>query len=163
MAWNRTPERPELREGRLVYIHEPSWLYGSRGKIERLYSQQAAVRITHLARPDPLRTLHKGSVAVLKMAELHKQQPAAADVLAERTISFVRLHPITETGKAWLANNVDHQEWQWLAGFLVIEARYSQPIVDGARHDGLTVLEFDYLHIPGVIDRLGNPCRSPSA
>jgi hypothetical protein len=61
-----------------------------------------------------------------------------ADIRVDSHGSIILLHPATETAADWLRDHVA-EDAQWWAGALVVEPRYVEDIVNGAREDGLEV------------------------
>jgi hypothetical protein len=61
------------------------------------------------------------------------------DICIENAGSIVLVRPMTPTGKAWVEENVEAEDWQHFGGAIAAEPRTVQAVVDGARGDGLEV------------------------
>ena len=64
---------------------------------------------------------------------------SAADFRFENHFSVVRLTPLADADRAWLAEHVQYDDGQMFGHGVVIEPRYAQPILEGLVADGLTV------------------------
>jgi len=66
------------------------------------------------------------------------------DFIAQNEGSLVLLRPMNHAAKQWLIDNVGTpaDEVQWFGGALVVEPRYLNDLVDGARADGLNTRRF---------------------
>lgn len=51
--------------------------------------------------------------------------------------SIVAIHPHSDAGLDWLADNCATEPWQWLGNRLCVERRYAFDILNGALADGL--------------------------
>lgn len=60
------------------------------------------------------------------------------DIRVENHGSIVLLQPLTPEGRDWLEETTD-PDATWYGGALVVEPRYVDPILSGARDDGLEV------------------------
>jgi len=62
----------------------------------------------------------------------------SADIIVRNHGSIVLLEPQDRAAEEWLETNVE-AEAQWWGPSLVVEPRYVEDIVEGARADGLEV------------------------
>ena len=62
-----------------------------------------------------------------------------SDLLFENHGSVMLLRTGTDAGRAWVAENVGHEDWQEYAGGIACEPRYVGPVIEGAIADGLEV------------------------
>lgn len=61
------------------------------------------------------------------------------DFTASNHGSIILLTPKTEAAHAWVNENLQVEGWQTLGSSIAIEPRYFGDIVEGIRHDGLTI------------------------
>jgi hypothetical protein len=62
---------------------------------------------------------------------------SACDLVFFDDGSVVAIHPHSDAGLDWLADNCQTEPWQWLGNRVAIEPRYAAEIFHGARDDGL--------------------------
>ena len=68
------------------------------------------------------------------------QSPAEViDIAFENHGSIVLIRGLSDTGQAWLDENVGDDETQCFGNAVVAEPRYCAAIIEGARRDGLIV------------------------
>lgn len=85
---------------------------------------------------------HTASVAESKACKhhCHRVVERPVDIRVENHGSIVLLQPLTVAGEQWLLDTFNGQEEvQWWARALVVEPRYVEDIVNGARSAGLEV------------------------
>lgn len=64
-----------------------------------------------------------------------------ADVVVERHGVLWLLRPITDGAERWVQRHVEFEEYQRVSGGIVVHHRFTQPIVEAMRKDGLDVAE----------------------
>lgn len=81
---------------------------------------------------------HTAYQALPHPVQLERERPLP-DVQVENHGSVVRLHPLTEAGRAWFKANVHAEPWQWLGPALVVDHRFAGDLITGMDIDGLLV------------------------
>lgn len=71
------------------------------------------------------------------MEDIAEKNPIDVYVGGGGTVYVLR--PATDVGKAWLRENCQTEEWNWLGENLAVEHRYVGDIVNGMIADGLLV------------------------
>lgn len=62
-----------------------------------------------------------------------------ADILVDDQGSVVRFKAGSSRGKAWFSENVEAESWQYLGGWLCVDHRMAQALVDGIESEGLSI------------------------
>jgi hypothetical protein len=62
------------------------------------------------------------------------------DLHVEKQGSIYLLTPISETGQEWIDEHIPRDATMWGVNSVVVEHRYIEDIVEGARLDGLEVM-----------------------
>jgi len=65
-----------------------------------------------------------------------KKQP---DVKIDNQGTIWMFHPLSETAKQWVDENVNLETYQWMGPRFAVEHRYVTDLVQGMRAAGLTV------------------------
>ena len=53
--------------------------------------------------------------------------------------SVLLFHPRTRAARAWVAEHLELEDWQWLGSGFAVEPRYAGPLLEGMAADGLEV------------------------
>lgn len=61
------------------------------------------------------------------------------DVRFDASGSIVSITPLTETGREWMADNLDTEDWQYTGVSIAVDHRCAANILQGMRESGLTV------------------------
>lgn len=73
------------------------------------------------------------------LSEEAERDAEVLDVRADDDGTVWRLTPLTAAAKAWFAENVHAEPWQWFGQALVVDHRFARPILAGIVEAGLTV------------------------
>lgn len=69
-----------------------------------------------------------------------QQARSAPDFQAEYHGSIAFMQPITDEARAWIAEHVQVESWQWHGDAFAVEPRMLPDLISGIKGDGLTVM-----------------------
>lgn len=69
-----------------------------------------------------------------------KVLPNPADVVVNDLGSIVGFMPVSEEAKTWFEDNIEAESWQWLGGYLNVEARFADDLIEGIEATGMKLI-----------------------